>query len=293
MSECKFACPVCGQHITANSESGGRHIECPTCFQSIVVPQAPASADSKFILSASQVAKPRPAAARAGVNSAQPKASVIRRVLSTTALLVALAAAATVTWVFRPKPAIPLPPPVSLAPLVAALPKPAIPFPIPTHITWSLDLTNRAFPDAPAAGRLCGRGFSSEKVLIQGGFLSFRQGKRWVPEFTLGVALPIRKGEALSGRAFEFTTNQDSPVPRIFLRWKDQPPTQQKADFQSGFALKLAFGQATNGLLPGRIYLCLPDASKSVLAGAFEAEITHPPPPKPQPLQASQPPKPH
>ena len=44
MSEFKFACPVCGQHITADSSTSGGQIECPTCFQKIVVPQAPASA---------------------------------------------------------------------------------------------------------------------------------------------------------------------------------------------------------------------------------------------------------
>src|SRR5438105_639326 len=60
MSEFKFACPVCGQHITADSHSSGGHLECPTCFQKIIVPQAPASADPKFIVSAAQVAKPRP-----------------------------------------------------------------------------------------------------------------------------------------------------------------------------------------------------------------------------------------
>src|SRR5438105_2204377 len=59
MSEFKFACPVCGQHITADSSTTGSQLECPTCFQKIIVPQAPSSPDSKFILSASQVAKPR------------------------------------------------------------------------------------------------------------------------------------------------------------------------------------------------------------------------------------------
>src|ERR1035441_7746205 len=63
MSEIKFACPVCGQHITADSSTSGGQLECPTCFQKIVVPHAPGSGDSKFILSAAQVAKPRPTSA--------------------------------------------------------------------------------------------------------------------------------------------------------------------------------------------------------------------------------------
>src|SRR2546423_353286 len=62
MSEFKFACPVCGQHITTDSRTSGGQLECPTCFQKIIVPQAPTSADSKLILSASQVGKPRPIA---------------------------------------------------------------------------------------------------------------------------------------------------------------------------------------------------------------------------------------
>lgn len=60
MSEFKFACPVCGQHITADSKAAGSQLECPTCFRKIVVPQAPSSADPKFILSATTADKPRP-----------------------------------------------------------------------------------------------------------------------------------------------------------------------------------------------------------------------------------------
>src|ERR1051325_9771665 len=60
MSEFKFACPVCGQHITADSKDTGSQIPCPTCFRKIVVPQAPASSDPKFVLSASEASKPRP-----------------------------------------------------------------------------------------------------------------------------------------------------------------------------------------------------------------------------------------
>src|ERR1051325_7910268 len=51
MSEFKFACAVCGQHITADSEIAGSQLQCPTCFRKIVVPQAPSAADPKFIRS--------------------------------------------------------------------------------------------------------------------------------------------------------------------------------------------------------------------------------------------------
>jgi hypothetical protein len=205
-------------------------------------------------------------------------------------LMLLLVTFATV-WVFRPRPD-PPPPMRHHRPKVAA-PKPAIPFPVPTNILWSLDLTNLAFPAGPAAGRLYGKGFSPEKTLIQGGFLLFRQGVRWSPELAVGFGLPVHHTEDLSGRSFEFETNQGSPVTRVFLRCKDEQPQPRKDDFRRGYALKVAFGQATNGLLPGRIYLCLPDACRSVVAGTFEAEIKHPPPPKPQPTPATQAAKAH
>lgn len=49
MNEFKFACPVCGQHMMCDASHGGSVMECPTCFQKVVAPQAPAP-DAKFIL---------------------------------------------------------------------------------------------------------------------------------------------------------------------------------------------------------------------------------------------------
>jgi len=63
MSEFKYACPVCGQHIKCDSSQAGTVMDCPTCFQKITVPQAPANADQKFILTGSKVEEKRPSPA--------------------------------------------------------------------------------------------------------------------------------------------------------------------------------------------------------------------------------------
>ena len=55
MSEFKYACPVCGQHMMCDSSQAGTVMECPTCFQKITAPQAPASEDQKLILTGSKV----------------------------------------------------------------------------------------------------------------------------------------------------------------------------------------------------------------------------------------------
>ena len=66
MSEFKYACPVCGQHIKCDSSQGGTVMECPTCFQKIIAPHAPESDDRKFIITGTKIGD-RPAAPAAPV----------------------------------------------------------------------------------------------------------------------------------------------------------------------------------------------------------------------------------
>src|SRR5260221_14696792 len=73
MSEFKFACPVCGQHITADSSASGKQLDCLTCFQRIVAPQAPVSGDPKLILSGSKVSTTRPGPFQSGADLAAGK----------------------------------------------------------------------------------------------------------------------------------------------------------------------------------------------------------------------------
>jgi hypothetical protein len=54
MSEFKFACPVCGQHMMCDISHGGSVMECPTCFQKIVAPHAPAPG-TKLILTGTKL----------------------------------------------------------------------------------------------------------------------------------------------------------------------------------------------------------------------------------------------
>ena len=165
---------------------------------------------------------------------------------------------------------------------------PKIVYPVPTNINWTLDLTNAVFPDMLAAGSIHGSGFVCEKAVLQGGNLTLRQGPGWPPELGVGIQLFAHQGEELSKKSIEVTPDKTPPLPRVVLRWKnDLKPAEQR--FIDGYALKLAFGEAANGRIPGKIYICLPDDAKSFVAGAFEAEIKKPPPPKPK---QPKPPKP-
>jgi hypothetical protein len=55
VSELKFACPVCQQHIACDPGLGGLQMECPTCLTKIIIPKAPTGATTKLILRARQV----------------------------------------------------------------------------------------------------------------------------------------------------------------------------------------------------------------------------------------------
>jgi hypothetical protein len=57
--------------------------------------------------------------------------------------------------------------------------------------------------------------------------------------------------------------------------WKTNPKYAAKQkSFSSGYALKLELGQITNGVIPGKIFLALPDPEQSVLAGVFKANTS-------------------
>lgn len=281
MSEFKFACPVCGQHITADDSTSGGQIDCPTCFQKIVVPQAPASQDTKFILSAAQVAKPRPTVSPPSpLPTSHPRTSISVVVV----LVVLVCGAGAALYVFRDhifKPSRGPVLPSTNAPVAA----PAVPaalntkYPVPTNIAWTLDLAKAVFPEATAAGRIHRSGFLCERATVQGGTVSLRQGKGWPPDLGITLLLKLRPGTELSGRSVAVNPDQPS-APRVFLRWKDDQQEPKSVNFSQGYALKLVFGQPVKDRLPGKIYLCLPDEARSFIAGTFEAEIREPLPPK-------------
>jgi hypothetical protein len=67
MSEFKFFCPQCGQHILCDTGYSGKQIKCPICQKAIVVPQSPAAAP--VLPQAAPVYAPLPSAAPAASRS--------------------------------------------------------------------------------------------------------------------------------------------------------------------------------------------------------------------------------
>jgi hypothetical protein len=81
-------------------------------------------------------------------------------------------------------------------------------------------------------------------------------------------------------------------MPRVTLRWKDDQDKPVNRQIGSGYALKIAFGEAANARISGRIFICLPDEAKSFVAGKFDADIKKPAPPKAKKPQQPKAPRP-
>ena len=286
MSEFKFACPVCGQHITADSSASGTRLDCPTCFRKIVVPQAPAAGDSKLILAAAQANKPRPAPTDAGSDLGPLRRPSSPGSLAAGVLLMVIlggGAAALFLWrdkVFHPRGELAAGTNAGRASSNAALP--LVTYPVPTNTSWTLELTNAVIPADRVAGRINGTGFRCQRATLQGGTLSLRQGKTWPPDLGITVLLFAQQGEDLAGKTVVVGPERPPPVPRVILRWKDEQGKAVTKTYHSGYALRVVFGQPVNGRMPGEIYIALPDEHQSFAAGTIDAEIRKAQPPRPK-----------
>jgi hypothetical protein len=139
--------------------------------------------------------------------------------------------------------------------------------------TWTLDLAKMKLSENPASGLVQGSAFVPDKVVLQGNVLSFRTGKEFFADVELKVFLGLNSGKGVESQTYRITTDQRR-CPHIHVSRKQEGGKLPKTGGYVGrYAMILEFGQIKNGQLPGKIYLCLPDESKSLLAGTFSAEV--------------------
>jgi hypothetical protein len=88
------------------------------------------------------------------------------------------------------------------------------------------------------------------------------------------IFLFLKKDETAEGKSFDITKTSGFSSPHIHMKWrpegKDVPETEM---FTDNYVMRLEFGVMENGKLPGKIYVCLSDKTKSFVGGSFRAEI--------------------
>jgi DNA-directed RNA polymerase subunit RPC12/RpoP len=280
MSEFKYACPVCGQHIKCDSSQAGSVMDCPTCFQKITVPQAPASDDQKFILTGSKVTEKKTSVPAAAGGVAAPEKKFPAAVVLVLLLVVGLAGAAVFAWrgkIFKTGKSSPL---KIVAVTNAVPPKPKLIAPPANDTNWMLTLGTNAIPEAPVAGRIHGQDFIVERAyFFTNGTLTIRASARNPVEFGLTINFGGAPPESLSGQPLNVTTNADKAA-KVTLHWKDASGTAQNKNYDDKYAMRLEFGALAKNHIRGKIYLCTPDTEKSYLMGTFNASLPRKGPPK-------------
>jgi hypothetical protein len=136
-------------------------------------------------------------------------------------------------------------------------------------------------PDSLVSGKIHGGDFQLKRAVFRNGNLKFLSSNG--PEYVLIYHL----GQSIENKSLEFQTASASgdDSPKIEIGWKDEDGQNQSDTFQDGYAMELKFDAAKGRRISGQIYLCVPDDSKSYIAGTFTIVL---PKPKPKPSPATQ-----
>jgi hypothetical protein len=260
-------------------------MECPTCFQKITVPQATATEDSKFIITGTKVGE-RPVSNIPEYRAAEPEK---RSPLAAVIVAVILVAAGAAGYVYRGTilklvnpPAAPTSAPQTPAavapsspPLPVVVVQTNLPLPPGTNY-WTLDVNMVGTPDVPAAGKVHGRYFKAERMILNKDGLTIRTAD-FPPVAGTTIYLQPNPIEGLFGKSLLFETNTPG-TPAVYLRWKNAQGREMDEVENNGYALRIEFGNPVSNYISGKIYLCTPDEMQSYVVGRFNAEIIKPKP---------------
>ncbi|MCX6926991.1 MAG: hypothetical protein NT154_27855 [Verrucomicrobia bacterium] len=307
MANLKFTCTHCSQDIECDELWSGHDIQCPTCQGQLTVPPKPEAPPHANLASA------KPGAPRLSIGqsrdeiSAAPKATApqvaayekklsqakagqkgsAQKWLGIGAVVVILgvggyfgysywqgkkeeaakqASEAAAQQAAAAKAA-------ERAAAVAAAPPKEEP---PQPPAWTLDVDKAKIPNSRANGSISGTNFLAETSMCTAQVLRLLQGNAASPDREILVYLHLNPGQSPTGHTWTVSqTMKDRSVPQVVKRWKTNPKfAPLSKSYSSGYAMKLELGLATNGLLPGKIFVALPDAEQTVVAGTFQATTT-------------------
>jgi hypothetical protein len=181
---------------------------------------------------------------------------------------------------------------------------PAKPAPRPAELPviaplYTLEVSKAKIPESKVNGIISTNKFVSDTARIDRGptayVLTLRQGAGTVPDAAVQVFLRLKPTDGPTNQSFTVShENKDPVVSQVVKLWKDPRRGVQQKPVSLGFCLKLELAGITNGIIPGKIYLALPDDEQSVVAGVFNASLIIPDPnalpapaPGPDPAAAS------
>jgi hypothetical protein len=135
---------------------------------------------------------------------------------------------------------------------------------------WTMDLNRMKPSKDPVAGRILGGNFNPDRIQLVNTGLSLQASSGNIHMF-----LNLRPGEGIAGKTFEFSANdpQQGGRPAIHVHVRSTTGLPQSAAYTTGYAMRMEFGREKDGVIPGKLYLCLPDEGKSFIAGSFSLNL--------------------
>lgn len=135
------------------------------------------------------------------------------------------------------------------------------------------DVSAQPIPDKPATGRINGEDFIVEKATFSDDELTLWQSgaepKKDDRKFSIFGFM-----DKVDGKTFSMKPDQDATGLSAVLRCrKEGEDFAVPRTYLNGYSMKLEFGTAKDGKIPGKIHLRLPDEERSFVIGTFEAEI--------------------
>ena len=279
MSDIKFSCPQCGQHIAAGQMWASRQIPCPKCQAVLTVPGQTSTAPPP-IPPVLPFAVPPPVPHPVASPARQAKGSSAWIWIIAGVGVVAVVGIALIVFlgvrfyqttskkVTAQRQAFTTPAP-SVPPVKG---EPRAREKDPAVIT---DPGGMEIPDSPAAGTLRNEPFRVDGASASHSFIVLKQGKDFFPDASLTI-FPFLKGdEKLDGRKIIIAPDDRAGLrPHIHVARKDDPKGLPKVEIVTGnYALRLEFGERQGNKLPGRIYLEMGRHLGTKVAGTFEATV--------------------
>ncbi|MHB8743954.1 MAG: hypothetical protein ACYC9L_12610 [Sulfuricaulis sp.] len=129
-------------------------------------------------------------------------------------------------------------------------------------------------PLTPAKGEIHGKPFVVQGSSIENGVLTLRMGQDVAADLEVQVVLPTPPWEVPAGKKFNVSNTSGANPPEVVVAWKEtdqSAPSEQK--FSDKYTLVLELGKEQDQKLSGKIFLSVPDETKSHVAGTFDADI--------------------
>ena len=138
---------------------------------------------------------------------------------------------------------------------------------------WTDEVAALRLTEEAVQGRLNGWDFKATRAIWRDTRLILRQDNSTPAALRLELTFPLKGGELVPGKTFRLGLQDPPFAAPIRIRWKDDNGVDQQRPCPSGYVMWIEFDEVNSSNVSGRIHLCLPDPTRSWVAGRFTADV--------------------